>query len=258
MNNDMMAKNFFMFLFMVLVVATASARQKNVLFDLSHNQCRGIEPGHETYPLVLPGYEEIVAGCGARLTVNEEKEIDARLLKDVDVLIMLSPLSVKLQKDLSETEKKALVEFVKEGGKLIFFVDDEHRVDIDRYGAKDVTRPFGIEFGGDVKDIPYNSGAVSFENEIFHGRREIPYSGARLMKGGIPASVCMEHGYQHAAYVKLQNGGKLFVAADTMVGLLLGYDEAERNVASGMNTRWWGKDSRLYMRELIEWMLDNE
>lgn len=76
------------------------------------------------------------------------------------------------------------------------------------------------------------------------------------MRGGIPASVCMEQGYQHAAYVKLANGGKIFVAADTMVGLLMGYEDGERNVANGMSSRWWGKDSRLYMQELIEWALN--
>ena len=253
----MVAKRFFMFLFSALVIVLVEAKeQKNVLFDLSHSQCQGIEPGYETYPWVLPGYEEIVVKCGACLTVNEDKEIDADLLKDVDVLIMLSPLSVKLQKNLSETEQNALVNFVERGGSLIFFVDDEHRVDIEQYGAEGVTRPFGITFGDDVDGIPFNSGAVSFENEIFKGRREIPYSGARLMRGGIPASVCMEQGYQHSGYVKLDNGGKIFVAADTMVGLLMGYEDGERNVANGMASRWWGKDSRLYMQELIKWALD--
>ena len=252
----MIAKKIFMSLLAAIAFVAAEAQQpKNVMFDLSHNQCRGIEPGYETYPQVLPGYEEIVAKCGARLTINEDEEITARLLEDVDVLVMLSPLSVKLQKNLTEAEQRALVDFVRQGGSLILFVDDEHRVNVRQYGAEEVTRPFGITFGGDVTDIPFNSGAVSFENEIFGGRREIPYSGARLMQGGIPASVCMEHGYQHSGYLKLDNGGKLFVAADTMVGLLMGYEDGERNVGKGMASRWWGKDSRLYMQELIAWAL---
>lgn len=77
------------------------------------------------------------------------------------------------------------------------------------------------------------------------------------MRGGVPASVCMEQGYLHASFVKLPNGGKLFVAADTMVGLLMGYEDGERNVSRKMLSRWWGKDSRLYMRELIQWMLSD-
>lgn len=207
--------------FLVLFLAwpcSIKAGQKTVMFDLSHGKCRGIEPGFETYPEVIPGYEAIVGECGARLLVNDSSEINAGLLSDVDVLIMLSPLSNTLQRDITAVEKQAIVDFVKGGGCLLFFVDDEHRVDITRYGANDITRPFGIEFGPDVKGLPGNCGAVSFENEIFGGRREIPYSGARLMRGGVPASVCMEQGYLHASFVKLPNGGKLFVAADTMVG----------------------------------------
>ena len=233
------------------------AGQKTVMFDLSHGQCRGIDPGFETYPEVIPGYEAIVGECGARLLVNDSSEINAGLLSDVDVLMMLSPLSNTLQRDITAVEKQAIVDFVKGGGCLLFFMDDEHRVDITRYGANDITRPFGIEFGPDVKGLPGNCGAVSFENEIFGGRREIPYSGARLMRGGVPASVCMEQGYLHASFVKLPNGGKLFVAADTMVGLLMGYEDGERNVSRKMLSRWWGKDSRLYMRELIQWMLSD-
>ena len=228
---------------------------KNILFDLSHSQCRGIEEGYETYPLVIPGYEKIASEVGANLVLNEEAEITSELLKDVDVLVMLSPLSIQLQKNLSEVEKHALINFVKEGHSLIFFVDDDHRVNRATYGANDVTRPFGIEIGAQA-EVPGNCGAVSFENEIFSGRLEIPYSGACLMKGGIPASVSMESGLQHSGYVVLPNGGKIFVAADTMVGLLLGYPDGVRNdISMKMATRWWGKDSYQYMKELITWAL---
>ena len=146
------------------------------------------------------------------------------------------------------------MDFVKKGGSLIFFVDDNHRVDLSRYGANDVTKAFGIEFGEDVA-LPGNVGAVSFKNEIFKERYEIPYSGACVMTGGIPASVCMEDGWLHSSYVKLNNGGKFFAGGDTMVGLLLGYEDGVRKVRNGMETRWWGKDSRAYMTDLLEWSL---
>lgn len=54
-------------------------------------------------------------------------------------------------------------------------------------------------------------------------------------------------------YVK--NGGKLFVGGDTMVGLLLGYPDGERKSFNRMETRWWGKDSRAYMTDLLAWGL---
>ncbi len=107
----------------------------------------------------------------------------------------------------------------------------------------------------DIEGLPGNCGAVSFENEIFGGRREVPYSWSRRLKGGVPARVCMEQGWLHASYALHPSGGKLFVVAETMVGLLMGYPDGERNTHKVMQTRWWGKDSRLYMKELLVWML---
>lgn len=248
-------KRFVSFLMMASLLIIGANAQKKIMFDLSHSQCTDVYEGHETYPLVVPAYTEMAQQLGAELVVNEEAEITPQLLKGIDVLVMLSPLSNKLQKDLTEVEKKTLVDFVKKGGSLIFFVDDNHRVDLSRYGANDVTRAFGIEFGEDVA-LPGNVGAVSFKNEIFKDRYEIPYSGACVMTGGIPASVCMEDGWLHSSYVKLDNGGKFFAGGDTMVGLLLGYDDGVRKVRNGMETRWWGKDSRAFMTDLLEWALE--
>lgn len=239
---------------MALVATSAALAQKTIMFDLSHSQCTDVYEGYETYPLVIPAYKEMAAEVGARLVVNDSTEITSKLLKGVDVLVMLSPLSSKLQKDLTAVEKEALVKYVKKGGSLIFFVDDNHRVDNARYGANDVLKPFGIEVFNDVP-LPGNVGAVSFKNEIFRDRYEIPYSGACLMTGGTPVSVCMEEGYLHGTYVQLKNGGKLFAGGDTMVGLLLGYPDGERKTTNKMATRWWGKDSRPYMTDLLSWAL---
>lgn len=248
-------KKIFTIALVLLALTSCDQEQKKIIFDLSHSQCTDVYEGHETYPLVVPAYTEMAQQLGAELVVNEEAEITPQLLKGIDVLVMLSPLSNKLQKDLTEVEKNTLVDFVKKGGSLIFFVDDNHRVDLSRYGANDVTRAFGIEFGEDVA-LPGNVGAVSFKNEIFKDRYEIPYSGACVMTGGIPASVCMEDGWLHSSYVKLDNGGKFFAGGDTMVGLLLGYDDGVRKVRNGMETRWWGKDSRAFMTDLLEWALE--
>lgn len=238
----------------LMAVAVSIQAQKRIMFDLSHSQCTDVYEGHETYPLVVPAYTEMAQQLGAELVVNNDAEITLQLLKKIDVLVMLSPLSNKLQKDLTEVEKQALVNYVNKGGSLIFFVDDNHRVDLDRYGANDVTRPFGIEFGKDVP-LPGNVGAVSFKSEIFKERYEIPYSGACVMTGGTPVSVCMEDGWLHGTYVKTKKGGKLFVGGDTMVGLLLGYPDGVRKVTNRMETRWWGKDSRAYITDLLAWAL---
>ncbi len=103
--------------------------------------------------------------------------------------------------------------------------------------------------------LPGNVGAISFPNKIFKQRYEIPYSGACLMTGGMPVSVCMNDGYLHGTIVELQNGGKLYVGGDTMVGLLLGYHDGVRLSRNMMATRWWGKDSWNYMKDLLTWAL---
>lgn len=240
---------------LLLCVVGLNAQNKKIMFDLSHSQCTDTYVGYETYPTVIPAYTAMAAELGADLVVNDSTEITLDLLKDVDVLLMLSPLSSQLQKDLTDTEKRDLVEYVRQGGSLLFFIDDNHRVDNKRYGANDVSRAFGIEFGEDVP-LPGNVGAVSFPSKIFKRRYEIPYSGACVMTGGIPVSVCMEGGYLHGSYVELDNGGKFYAGGDTMVGLLLGFPVGERLVMNKMDTRWWGKDSRAYMLDLLSWALD--
>lgn len=45
------------------------------------------------------------------------------------------------------------------------------------------------------------------------------------------------------------------MAGETMVALLMGGPDGERNVHKKMESKWWGKDSRLYMKELLAWCL---
>lgn len=237
----------------VITWSGVAMAQGRLMFDLSHGQFldKFTEPGF--YDYVIPGYLDILERYGIEYVPNE-KEITTESLSGIDVLLMLSPLAREYQKPITENEKKAITDYIRSGGTLLMFVDEEeYRVILDEYGANDITRQFGIEIGDDITDVPGNCGAITFENEIFKGRREVPYSGSRKLRGGIPASVCMEGGWLHSSYVKTGNGGKLFVAAETMVALLMGYPDGERNVHKMMETRWWGKDSRLFMEELIVW-----
>lgn len=235
---------------------TQDMKKKRILFDLSHSQCTDTFKGYETYPYLLPAYKRMLQELdhSAELIIHEQGELTTELLAEADVVLMLSPLNKGLQKNLTEAERKALVRYVAEGGSLLFFIDDAHRVDWQAYGAADVVGPYGISFGADVP-LPGNIGAVAFPNRIFKERYEIPYSGACLMRGGEPVSVCMEGGYLHGTVVELANGGKLYVGGDTMVGLLLGYADGERLSMDRMATRWWGKDSWNYMKELLNWAL---
>ena len=203
---------------------------------------------------MIPEYEKIAKEVGFQLVMNKSG-ITGQTLNGIDALLIISPLAKSTQRNLTDTEKQAIIDYIRQGGSVIMFIDEEeYRVNLEEYGANDITRKFGIEVLDDF-EVPGNCGAVTFENEIFDRRREIPCSGVRGIKGGIPASVCMEQGRQISAFVRLDNGGKLYVAGETMVALLMGYPDGERNVHKMMKTRWWGKDSRIYMKELLEWAL---
>lgn len=249
-----MKRKLLFFVASIMIAASAFAAPK-VTFDLSHGQFQDVFVKPEFYDYVLPAYREICNEIGAEYAEIRD-EITSESLKGVKTLVMISPLARSTQKPITASEKSAIISFIRGGGSVLMFVDEEeYRVILSQYGANDVTRPFGIEIGGDIEGLPGNCGAISFENEIFGGRREIPYSGSRQIKGGIPASVCMEGGWVHASYVKPDGGGKLFVAGETMVALLMGLPDGDRNVHKMMQTRWWGKDSRLYMKELLKWSI---
>ncbi|MBO5044705.1 MAG: hypothetical protein IJ378_00090 [Alistipes sp.] len=245
----MKTKILFSILLSLLFLSPAEA-QKRLLFDLSHGQCKG----RSYLGDVVPDYRRMAADNGAEFVINENQPLTAAILKGVDVVLMLSPLQHDLQKDITPEEAEALVKFIKRGGALLVFVDEEsHRTHLDKYNINAVTKPFGIEFGDD-NPIPSNCGAVSFINDIFSARHEVPCSGMRSVKGGTPASVCMEDGYLHSTYIKLKNGGKLFACSETMVGLLMGGGDVERKARATFNkTDWFGKDSYKYMEELIAW-----
>ena len=253
--------NLILFIFIgiiVLLCAIYFATKKGnpiILFDLSHGQFQDVLVNQNYYDYVLPSYKEICKEIGAQYE-EINKTITSKTLEKVKTLVMISPLARIYQKPIKAEEKSAIISFIKNGGSLLLFVDEEeYRVILKEYGANDITKPFGIEIGDDITDVPGNCGAISFKNEIFGGRREIPYSGSREIIGGIPVSICMEKGWLHASYVKTENGGKLFVAGETMVALLMGLPDGERNKHNKMETKWWGKDRKLYMKELLSWSI---
>lgn len=254
-----MKQLFFSLCALLAVACSTEERTPVIMFDKSHGQCLGSSYTAD----VVPDYQQMATDNGAEFVINEDQPLNEATLAGVDVVLMLSPLQHNLQKNITDEEAVALINFINRGGSLIVFVDEEaHRVILKDYNINAVTTPFGVEFGYDNK-IAFNNGAVSFENDIFKGRYEVPCTGMRSVKGGIPASVCMDEGYLHASYVELESGGKLFACAETMVALLMGGDEdierkgPTRRTPEGKMTQtgWFGKDSRKYMADLIAWSL---
>lgn len=236
--------------FLIALPLFIFSQKKNVMLDISHEQRSQYL---KVNPQIFDVYKEVVEDqLRAALIINEDKELESSLLNSQDLVIILSPLSKETLKNLTTTERKSLVDYVKNGGKLILFTDEEHRMDAEAFGANEVVGPFNMQFGEDL-DYIRNVMAISFIGEVFKGRYEVPYSGSRELTGGIPLSVRNSPGaHVHGAYTKLDNGGKIVVFGETMVALFLGGVDERRSDAT---IHWDGKDDKQFMLELIDWML---
>lgn len=123
----------------VLAILTISlyAQKKTVLLDVSHEMDTAYT---KVNPNMFEQYKDIVGNkIGADLIINKDKELNQAILTETDVLIVLSPLDRNRnisKKNLTSVEKESIVCYVKNGGKLIIFMDEEDRVDMETFGEK--------------------------------------------------------------------------------------------------------------------------
>jgi hypothetical protein len=154
---------------------------------------------------------------------------------------------------LQASEKQAIISFVKAGGSLLVVLDEEAHQKLAVVGVNDVIEPFGLKLSGDTPHI-VNTGAIAKAGEINKADREIPYDGGRQVFGGTPFAFQLDrrgHPAQpYAAYVKLDNG-----VAEGMASLFLGAPDAVRLTVEPTNPKWWGKDSNIFMEEILTWLL---
>lgn len=241
---------------LTLVVFTLSgyAQQKTILLDVSHE----VDTAYtRVNPNMFEQYKDLVGNkIGANLIINKDQELSTATLAGADIVIVLSPLDRERttpKNNLTPTERKDLVDYVRNGGKLIFFMDEEHRVDMQAFGANDVLKPFSMELGLDLPPKA-DAGATSIPSELVKSGYELSYSGSRSLTGGTPISLMNgEDGHVHGAYVKLDNGGTVVAFGETMTGLFMG--GVEMTMSNGMKIVWKGKDDQRFMQELIEALL---
>jgi hypothetical protein len=214
---------------------------KKIYFDMAH--------GEAPWPpqmLALGksvGYE-IEPGSGP---------VAAEALRGSQLLYLRAP-----NKALQDSEKLAIVAFVKAGGSLLLVLDEEERQKLAVVGVNDVIRPFGLELSGDTLRI-VNTGAVAKAGEINKADREIPYDGGRQVFGGTPFAYQLDRegkpAQPSAAYAKLANGARIVVMGEGMASLFLGVPEGVRLTVEPGNPKWWGKDSLIFMEEVLSWLL---
>jgi hypothetical protein len=159
---------------------------------------------------------------------------------------------------LQDSEKQAIISFVKAGGSLLLVLDEESHQKLAVVGVNDVIEPFGLKLSGDTPHI-VNTGAIAKAGEINQADRQIPYDGGRQVFGGTPFAWQLDrkgHPAQpYAAYVKLDNGARIVVMAEGMASLFLGVPDAVRLTVDDTNPKWWGKDSYVFMEEVLTWLL---
>lgn len=228
----------------VAVSAIHAAERPTLFHDLAHDET----------PLVAP-MKSIADKLG--LAVVESKDpLTAGALRGVRLLYLRAP-----SKEFTDPERAAVIGFVKGGGSLLLVLDEESRQSLAKTRVNDLIAPFGLKL---TPDLPYlhNGGGLAKAGPINAANREIPYSGGRAVEGGTPFAFVLDKDGKpaeaFAASTTLPNGAKVVVLGEGMASLFLGKPDAERLTGvprDASRTNYWGKDSAIFMEELIAWLV---
>ena len=230
----------------VVALATAAGAQPTtprLLYDRAHGE--------------TPAQPQLTAIAG-RLGLDLQEQttpLTAAALRGVRVLYLRAPSAA-----IAPEERAAVVDFVRGGGSLLLVLDEEQRQKIAVVGANDLITPFGLTL---TPDTPYlhNTGAIARAGEINAADRQVPYSGGRAVDGGTPFAFQLDKegkpAQPFAAWAKVPNGGRVVVMAEGMASLFMGVPEGQRLTGpprDAQNTVYWGKDSAIFMEEVIAWL----
>ncbi len=134
----------------------------------------------------------------------------------------------------------------------------------------DIITPFGMAL---PEDTPYlhNRGAIAPKGQINKELRELPYSGGRTVRGGVPFSFLLDkEGHTtklaHGAFLETAEGSRIIVLGEAMVSLFPGEgvvfslflrskDGVRLTGTDQYDTNYWGKDSVVFNREILEWLM---
>lgn len=224
-----------------ILASSATADSKRIYFDTAH--------GEFPWPRQM---EQIGTRVGYRLEAGRGT-ITREALAGSQLVYLRAP-----NKSFEDSEKQAIISFVKNGGSLLVVLDEEARQKLAVVGMNDVIEPFGLKLSGDTPRI-VNTGAIAKSGEINRADREIPYDGGRQVFGGTPFAWQLDRdgrpAQPYAAYVKLDNSARIVVMGEGMVSLFLGVPNAVRLTVDETNPKWWGKDSNIFMEEVLTWLL---
>lgn len=183
------------------------------------------------------------------------KPITAEALKNVRVLYLGVPIT-----SIGDAERDAVIAFVRRGGSLLVIAEEQVPV----ASVNEVITPFGLKF---TPETPYlhNGGAIAKAGDINAADRELPFTGGRAVEGGTPFAYQLDRagnaGPVFGASRKVEGGGRIVAMAEGMASVFAGTKEGVR--LSGkrgdvQGTVFWGKDSGVFMREVIAWLMKND
>lgn len=228
---------------LVPITAAHGQTRPRLLFDRAHGE------NEPTAPMAAA-----VASAGLDLATTTGP-ITPATLAGVRVLYLRAPSTA-----IAPEERAAIVAFVRDGGSLLLVMDENRRQDIGVVGANDLIEPFGMRLTPDTEYL-HNCGAIAKAGEINGADREVPYSGGRAVEGGTPFAFQLDKdgkpAQPFAASTRLERGGRIVVLAEGMASLLLGVPEGQRLTGvprDAQNTAYWGKDSRVFMEEVLAWL----
>jgi hypothetical protein len=212
------------------------------------------DQAHGQAPLAGP-YTVIAAKLGAEI-VPSQGPITAKTLEGYRLLVLRVP-----QQEFTQGERAAIAGFVKQGGSLLLAFDEERRAPLATTRVNDLIAPFGLTLTNDTEYL-HNNGAIAKRGVINAVDRELPFSGGRAVEGGTPFAWQLDRAGQpaqvFAAFATVGKGGKVIVLGDAMVTLFLGTPEGVRLTGvprDPTRTTYWGKDSGVFMEELLAWLI---
>jgi hypothetical protein len=232
---------------MVLGLAAMSAGQASSV-RIYADQAHGQGP-------VAPPYNTIAAKLNAEI-VGQTAPITAEALKGFRLLFIRVP-----GLEITDAERTAIVDFVKGGGSLLLAFDEERRAPLAKTRVNEVIEPLGLKLTDDTPYI-HNIGAIARKGTINAADRELPYSGGRAVEGGTPFAWQLDKdgkpAQPYATSATFGKTGKAVVLSDAMVTLFMGTPDGVR--LSGVprdptRTTYWGKDSAIFMEELLTWLI---
>jgi hypothetical protein len=200
-----------------------------------------------------PGQLDAVAKkLGLEIQTSAER-INSAALEGARILYLRAPST-----EFTDTEIETIIAFVKGGGSLLLVLDEERRQSLKRTRVNDLLSPFDMRLTPDTEYL-HNNGGIAKAGEINKADREVPFDGGRAVEGGTAFAFQLDKegspSQPFGAYKRLDNGGRIVVLGEGMASLFLGHPNGVRLSGDPNNpTTYWGKDSAIFMEEVLTWL----